>query len=250
MGLIGNQFTLNTGVRISLGDVYSRTPGNFSRYPLHCYTNTQEGNTSVYTGNANSIGSYPSSSFVPPQQAGQMAMRTTGEGNFSGDLIPTYPMSIAFTGSGELEATAGLVVSMSMNMDGSGSLTASIQGRIAMEASFTGSGDLTASMSGIANMLIDMLGQGDLDATISAYGNMTLDITVTGTGLTIENVAAAVWNASRAQFTESGTMGEALNDAGSAGNPWAALLVDNNDPGTFGERVQKLLTMSKFIGLK
>lgn len=32
--------------------------------------------------------------------------------------------------------------------------------------------------------------------------------------------------------------------------PWDALLVDNNDSGTFGQRLQKLLTTSKFIGLK
>lgn len=30
-------------------------------------------------------------------------------------------------------------------------------------------------------------------------------------------------------------------DAGSAGNPWAALLVDNDDTGTFGEAIQILI---------
>lgn len=30
---------------------------------------------------------------------------------------------------------------------------------------------------------------------------------------------------------------------------WGALLADNNDPGTFGERVQKLLTSAKFLAL-
>lgn len=38
--------------------------------------------------------------------------------------------------------------------------------------------------------------------------------------------------------------------SGAGGNPWEALLVSNNDPGTFGERVQKLLTAAKFLALK
>lgn len=42
----------------------------------------------------------------------------------------------------------------------------------------------------------------------------------------------------------------ALADAGGAGNPWSALLADNADPDTFGERVQKLLTKNQFLGLK
>lgn len=33
-------------------------------------------------------------------------------------------------------------------------------------------------------------------------------------------------------------MGEKLNDAGAAGNPWAALLSANNTPETFGALVQ------------
>ena len=37
---------------------------------------------------------------------------------------------------------------------------------------------------------------------------------------------------------------------GSAGNPWSALTADNNDAGTFGSLVQKLLTVAKFLGLK
>jgi hypothetical protein len=35
-----------------------------------------------------------------------------------------------------------------------------------------------------------------------------------------------------------------------ADNPWSALLSSNNSSGTFGERVQKLLTVAKFLGLK
>lgn len=35
-------------------------------------------------------------------------------------------------------------------------------------------------------------------------------------------------------------MGEKLNDAGSAGNPWASLIADNNTNGTFGWAMQQV----------
>jgi hypothetical protein len=68
--------------------------------------------------------------------------------------------------------------------------------------------------------------------------------------LSPESLASAVWDTIISEHTDAGTTGAALADAGGTGNPWSALLADNNDPNTFGERVQKLLTTSKFLGLK
>jgi phage tail sheath gpL-like len=79
-------------------------------------------------------------------------------------------------------------------------------------------------MTGFANLVVDLLGQGDLDATIAAFGDMSIDIVVTGTGLTTANVGAAVWSALAAANNDAGTMGEKLNDAGSASNPWTEVL--------------------------
>lgn len=71
------------------------------------------------------------------------------------------------------------------------------------------------------------------------------------TELSPEGLAQAVWSALIADYAaEAGTTGEALANAGSAGNPWDAVTAANNDPGTFGEYVQKLLTTGKFIALK
>lgn len=46
--------------------------------------------------------------------------------------------------------------------------------------------------------------------------------TVDATSMTPTAVAQAVWSALAGQFNDSGTMGEALNGAGAAGNPWLA----------------------------
>lgn len=53
------------------------------------------------------------------------------------------------------------------------------------------------------------------------------------------DIAQAVWLANSTQYNITNTMGEKLNSAGSAGNPWASDTITNNDPGTFGELVQK-----------
>jgi hypothetical protein len=70
-------------------------------------------------------------------------------------------------------------------------------------------------------------------------------------GLTDPDLATAVWNALIANHLTAGTTGKALSDAGSAGNPWGSPVTGNTDAGTFGELVgRKLLTVSKFLGLK
>lgn len=163
-------------------------------------------------------------SWMLPRTGGGMSMRPLGEGSFAADLIPTRPMTIDLTGTGDLEATAGLIVSMLLAMTGDGDLTATIQGRLNASIDMTGSGDLAASMTGLADMVIDLLGQGDLDATIAAFGDMSIDIVVTGTGLTTANVGQAVWAALAASNNVAGTMGEKLNDAGSASNPWTEVI--------------------------
>jgi hypothetical protein len=61
----------------------------------------------------------------------------------------------------------------------------------------------------------------------------------------------SVWDELIANHLTVGTTGKALNDAGSAGNPWGTSVTGNTDPGTFGELVgKKLLTIAKFLGLK
>jgi hypothetical protein len=70
------------------------------------------------------------------------------------------------------------------------------------------------------------------------------------TELSPQGLANAVWDTVLADHVDAGTTGAALNDAGGAGNPWSADLSSNNTPGTFGNFVQKLLSVAKFLGLK
>lgn len=132
--------------------------------------------------------------FQPPILAGEMSLRTDGEGDLAGGLTPSRSMSLNLTGAGDLDATAALVISMLCAMTGAGTLTATIEGRLNMAVDFTGDGDLAAALAGIGSMAANLSGTGDLDATIAAIGNMSIDIVVTGSGLSTANVGAAVWD--------------------------------------------------------
>lgn len=161
---------------------------------------------------------------LQPLDGGGMSMNTSASGDMTADLYPTRPMTIDLTGSGAFSAAASLVISMLADLSGSGSLTATINGRLDATVDFTGSSSFSAGMSGIAALVADLTGSGDLDATISAFGDMEIDIVVTGTGLTTANVGQAVWAAIAASNNDAGTMGEKLNDAGSAANPWTEVI--------------------------
>lgn len=246
MGLLGNGFRHNLTGRITAATT-SIDGGNAACLPAS-YNLTAFRRNMMAGGafsNAKYIGvpvgvSHPTS-WLLPQSASYMSMRTTGAGNLAADLIPTRPMTIDMTGSGDLAATAALVVSMVCAMTGSGSLTATITGLLDMSCDLDGSGDLAADMSGIASMAVDLLGEGDLSATIAAYGDMTIDIVVTGTGLSTANVGAAVWNALAASFNTAGTMGNKLNSASAAGDPWTAVIPGSYAPGEAGNLVGNAL---------
>lgn len=180
-------------------------------------------------------------SWMLPRTGGGMSMRARGAGALSADLIPTRHMTVDFTGAGDLDATAALIVSMLCAMTGSGSMTATITGLLNASVDFEGQGDMAAAMHGLADMVVNLLGAGDLDATISAFGDMELDIVVTGTGLTTANVGQAVWAALAAANNDPGTMGEKLNDAGSAANPWTEALPGSYVPGSAGYILGNLL---------
>lgn len=212
-------------------DIFGSFPA-ISSHQTYQQTSQRRERQLAYFGNSNIVAysSVPEGMFgsraciLAPIESGGMAMDGTGTGDLTADLIPSYPMTIDLTGSSDFDATAALVVSMAAAFTGSGTLTATISGIYDMSIDLTGSGSMTAAMTALGNMLADLTGAGDLDATIAGIGDMTIDIVVTGTGLTTANVGQAVWAALAATNNDPGTMGEKLNDAGSASNPWTEVL--------------------------
>lgn len=179
---------------------------------------------------AYSTGLYFPHCMVPPRTAGRMAAHDTLTGTGTVSNANAWAVKLAeamLTGSGTLSATGSLIVQLLAAIAGSGTVSsANVQAFLSAVASLTGTGGVTAAaLTGIGELLADLLGDGTLDDSIlTAIGELTADLVVTGTGLSTANVGQAVWSALAAANNVSATMGEKLNDAGSASNPWTEVI--------------------------
>jgi hypothetical protein len=167
-------------------------------------------------------GARPPHSWILAQTGGGLSSRNIIEGtgalSASGALGKNALADLA--GSGALSATGALIVSAVADLVGSGSITtATLLAILQVAADLTGSGTLAADVDALGWILADLEGTGALTAPNYGVGHMEADI-LPYTELSPAALASAVWSAVAADNNESGTMGEKLNDAGSASNPW------------------------------
>ena len=122
-------------------------------------------------------------------------------------------------------AELGLIVSLLADLTASGTLTAADLAAVAnLSASITASGTITtADLGAIVSLLADLNAAGNLVANNFATALLEANIS-SNTELSPQSLASAVWSATAADFNENGTMGEKLNDAGSASNPWTEVI--------------------------
>ncbi len=157
-------------------------------------------------------------------------MGATGEVSGSGDIAATalaVRLAVAdLVGSGDLDAIGGLIVQLIADIDGSGEISdADVKAFLAAVAALTGSGGASGTRTGLGALLSALTGSGTTATSIATgIGELDADLVVTGTGLTTGNVGQAVWSAIAAVNNDPGTMGEKLNDAGSASNPWTEII--------------------------
>jgi len=150
--------------------------------------------------------------------SGQTAVITvTG----SGGGAPARPGSGSATITITADGTAGLVIM------GSGSATLTIDALAEIVAQLTAEGAATITIIAEGDTL-EALGWPVGTATITltaeadpmAWGWM--EGTTEEAGLSPTGIANAVWNALAEDSNEAGTMGQKLNAAGTAGDPWTA----------------------------
>ena len=120
-----------------------------------------------------------------------------------------------------------------------------LQGIVAM----AGSGVLTGALGATAGLTLSLSGVGSMTLAPSGTGEMVLDIYVNQSQATVDQIVAAVWSALAAEYDVAGTMGEKLNGAGTAGDPWTADLTSYAS-GTAGKKLRDALTKVGFISLK
>lgn len=194
-----------------------------------------------------------------------------GAGNIGAGLAGSSEMTQAYlAGAVLLAATIAGAGSMdeaellgnlyaAATLTGSGSIDdADISASVYIAASLAASGNITnANLAGAIYRTADIAGQGDLaQAVILGAGILSATIEI-GARPSAADIASAIWGAIGDLNNVEGTMGRLLNNSGGSADPnvvaeavWAQLLADNKVSGSFGEFVQKLLTVAKYLGLK
>lgn len=148
--------------------------------------------------------------------------RTNGVGGLTGNVAMGRAIAAALSGTGTITPPSlSLIVQLACSaLIGTGGLTASMSGLVQLASTLAGTGNLTASLKLLASIVSTLTGTGAITGTLRGTARLEADITPFTT-LSPENLAASVWNSVAASFNSAGTMGEKMNDAGSASNPWA-----------------------------
>lgn len=252
MALIGNNSLQNrTPSKIFTGGVASGTSEILST--SGSMKNRHYGGFA--TNSATPNGYLAPGSWVLPMKSGSMSSYTVSTGAIANTVAVMYAgRNLEGTATGtmvltnaQLDQVIAMIASALLSMSvANGGLSAAVS----MDASaLLAIQTLSAQLGGIFDVTASSLMTMNPAVTMTALANM--DAEAGGpTPLSPEGLAAAILNSILADYNDSGSVGEALNNVGAAGNPWAAALSANNDPGTFGEKIQKLLELSKFLGLK
>jgi hypothetical protein len=151
------------------------------------------------------------------------------------------------SGSGSIAGIGALIVGAAATLAGSGTLTqAQVTALGYVAATIAGSGSVSAAgfvvtileaaatIAGLGQVSQAALGArsgatstlagvGAVDAEIQAKGWASAELIVSYDP-TADEIARKVWDALAADFNTAGTMGEKLNDAGSAANPWTEVI--------------------------
>lgn len=181
-----------------------------------------------------------------PYDIGSMTSSTlNGVATLSGTGVNGKSFTVAMAGEGLLTATGGLLAGLVVEMDGVGDLTAIGGGLLEALVAMAGTGALSGAIGATAGLTVTLAGVGSLTASPSGTGEMVLEIFVNQSDATVTQIVSAVWSALAADFDESGTMGEKMNAAGTAGDPWTTDLSGYNTAGTAGKTMKQIKSIGQ-----
>jgi hypothetical protein len=185
------------------------------------------------------VGYRPPACYVLPLATGGLSMTSTyGRGAITAPITGVLDASLTVSGEGTMTATGGLFAGLTMLAEGTGGMSSNIGALISASLTMLGEGDISGSLSAYAGATMAILGTGGMTSNIKADASLTLDVTPF-TPLSPQSLAAAVWESVASEFNDSGTMGQKLNGAGSAGDPWTTDLDSYTTPGTAGALMKK-----------
>ena len=192
-------------------------------------------------------GTQPPYSWILAPKGGELSSTTylTGTGTISGSLTIGKYMTADLTGTGSLVGSLSLITSLIASLSGSGTLSGSMSVTLGLAANLLGSGDLSGALSLLIKMEADLVGAGTITSDLKGISSMFADIYVNQSTATVNELVAGVWNALAAEYNTSGTMGEKMNAAGTAGDPWTTDLTSYNTANTAGKIVKQIKSISQ-----
>ena len=143
----------------------------------------------------------------------------------------------SMNGTGDItQAIGGLILSAIATLTGSGQIySASINAKLEAAAILAGQGSITASIGALAGAVSTIIGTGNISNSSEMHGTGYMDSAITPfTTLSPQNLAQNVWNSLATEFNNVGTMGQKLNGAGTAGDPWGTSVPGAYAVGTAG----------------
>lgn len=178
---------------------------------------------------------------LPPKSGGLGSnVGLQGAGAITGSGALGINIDATMAGTGDISsANLGLILSAVATLSGIGGLSADILGKLDAVATLAGSGDITGSLGALAGAVATLSGTGTMTGATTAKAFLSADIYVNQSTATVNELVAGVWNAVASEFNTSGTMGQKLNGAGSAGDPWTTDLDTYTTPGTAGALMKK-----------
>lgn len=184
-------------------------------------------------------------SLIMGDKGGLLSSTTTflGDGELTSALSQGINIESALTGTGTIStASLALVVSLASSLAGNGDITtASLVGTVALAGALTGTGNITAGLNVIAFMNSALSGTGTLNGNLKGFLGLEADIYVNESTFTVNQIVEGVWNALAATYNTPGTMGAAVNAAGTAGDPWITPLPGAYAPGSAGDILGNML---------
>lgn len=178
------------------------------------------------------------SSWLLPTKPGAMS-------SFTSCQITITPGSLNLAAGRNITGSTSITITVNntqlqliVSGSGSATITFALSANLAAALSATGTSQITftvnnATLGAIINAVASALVTFSDSATIRATGNLAGDITPF-TPLSPQSLAAAVWEALSADYNTAGTMGNKLNSAASAGDPWSTALPGSYAAGEAG----------------
>lgn len=189
----------------------------------------------------------------------ELNLSCVGIGNItSSNLSGSVYITSSIDGVGSIDAVSNAIGILVSEILGESELTSDAVGSINLEVIMDGSGIIyNANMAGGYYLDGIIESTSELYGQLSGLGIMQMVIEI-GARPSAYDIASAIFGSIAADNNIPLTIGEKINSAGSAGDPWTTTLPGSYSEGTAGYMIsniytwvtRKLLSVAKFLGLK